>query len=87
MASKLPIGQGKYVTTARRVALIQSIIASQAIYPLTVLPLPKGILKDIFKLERAFLCKVKWDVGCSPKNMGGLGILDLDKFERALILR
>jgi hypothetical protein len=87
MASKLPIGQGKYVTTAGRVALIQSIIASQAIYPLTVLPLPKGILKDIFKLERAFLCKVKWDVVCSPKNMGGLGILDLDKFERALILR
>jgi hypothetical protein len=52
----------------------------------------------MFKLERAFLwaasdkvsggkCKVKWDVVCTPKSMGGLGILNLDKFGRALRLR
>jgi hypothetical protein len=50
MAIELPLGQGKYVTTAGRVALVKSVIASQAIYPLTVLPLPKGILKAIFML-------------------------------------
>jgi hypothetical protein len=97
MASKLPIGQGKYVTTAGRVALVKSVIASQAIYPLTVLPLPKGILKSIFKVERAYIwaasdkvsggkCKVKWDVVCAPKNAGGLGLLDHDKFCRVLRL-
>jgi hypothetical protein len=31
MASKLPIGQWKYVTTAGRAALIKFVIASQAI--------------------------------------------------------
>jgi hypothetical protein len=31
MASKLPIGQEKYVTTAGRASLIKSVIASQAI--------------------------------------------------------
>jgi hypothetical protein len=91
MASKLPIGQGKYVTTAGRAALIRSVIVSIALYPLTVLPNPKGILEAINKLERAFLwatsdkvsggkCKVKWDIVCKPKNMGRLGILGLEKF-------
>jgi hypothetical protein len=98
MASKLPIGQEKYVTTTRRVSLVKFVIASESIYPLTVLSLPLGILKAIFKLECAYIwtisdkvsgakCKVKWDVVCAPKNMGGLGILDLDKFGRALRLR
>jgi hypothetical protein len=36
MASKLPIGQGKLITTAGRATFVKSIIASQAIYPLTV---------------------------------------------------
>jgi hypothetical protein len=97
MASKLPIGQGKYVTTAGRATLIRSVIVSIALYPLTVLPNPKGILEAINKLERAFLwatsdkvsggkCKVKWDIVCKPKNMGRLGILGLEKFGRALRL-
>jgi hypothetical protein len=95
MASKLPLGQGKYITTAGRVELVKSVITSQAIYPLTVLPMPKGILKAMTKLEHAFVwaasnkvfggkCKVKWEVVCSPKNMGGLGILDLENFGKAL---
>jgi hypothetical protein len=98
MASKLPLGQGKYITTAGRVELIKSVITSQVIYPLTVLLVPKGILKAMTKLECAFVwaasdkvsrgkCKVKWDVVCSPKKMGGLGILNLEKFGKALRAR
>jgi hypothetical protein len=51
MESKLPLGQGKYITTAERAELVKSVITSQAIYPLTVLPVPKGILKAMTKLE------------------------------------
>jgi hypothetical protein len=84
MASKLPIGQGKFITTAGRATFVKSVIASQAIYPLTVLPVPKGILKTMLKLERAFLwaasdkvsggkCKVKWDVVCTQRAWEVLG--------------
>ncbi|KAM0826790.1 hypothetical protein ACQ4PT_068642 [Festuca glaucescens] len=98
MAKKLPIGQGKYVTTAGRMALIKSVTTSQTIYPLTALSPPLSIMKAMLKLERAFLwaaldkvsggkCKVKWDLVSVPKNMRGLGVLDLGKFARALRLR
>jgi hypothetical protein len=65
MATKLPLGQGKYITTAGRVELVKSVITSQAIYPLTVLPMPKGILKAMMKLEHAFV----WEA--SDKVSGG----------------
>jgi hypothetical protein len=77
------LGQGKYVNTAGRVELVKSVITSQAIYPLTILSMPKEILKAMTKLEHAFVwaasdevsrgkCKVKWEVVCYPKNMGAL---------------
>jgi hypothetical protein len=65
MATKLPLGQGKYIITAGRVELVKSVITSQAIYPLTVLPMPKEILKVMTKLERAFV----W--AASDKVSGG----------------
>jgi hypothetical protein len=43
------------LTTAGRASLIKFATTSQAIYPFTALPPPKGIMKAILKLERAFL--------------------------------
>jgi hypothetical protein len=72
MVRKLPIGQGKYVTTAGRVTLIKSVTTCQAIYSLTALVPPKDIMKAILKLERH---PTRWDLVCWPKNMGDLGVL------------
>jgi hypothetical protein len=55
MASKIPIGQGNFITTAGRAGLLKYVTTCQAIYPLAALPLPKGTLKALIKLMRVFL--------------------------------
>jgi hypothetical protein len=54
-AGKLPTWNGKYITTAGRASLVNSVIASQAIYYLTPLSIPASTITFINKIERAFL--------------------------------
>jgi hypothetical protein len=56
MANKFATGQEKYVTMGGRIALLKSVTTSQAIYPLTALSTPLGIMKAMLKLECDFRC-------------------------------
>lgn len=67
---------------------------------MTTLKIPKLVIKKIDKLRRSFLwkgtepenthpgtCIVNLQTACQHKDLGGIGILDLEKFSRVLRLR
>jgi len=98
VASKLPAWKEKLMDKAGRLTLVKSVLSAMPVYFLTVFSLPKWAIKKIDKIRRSFLwkgeenasgghCLVNWKKCKLPKELGGLGILDLQMFSRALRLR
>lgn len=100
IGKRLPGWKGKMLTLAGRETVVKSVLTSQPIYHLTVFPTQKWLIKQIDRFRRSFFwkgdepekvngghCLVKWMKACQPKELGGLGILDLERLARALRLR
>jgi hypothetical protein len=88
-------GSASYLT---RGVLVRSVLSSLPVYLLTVMKPPKKFIKNFDKVRRSFLwagnqqlhdgkCKVSWARLQRPIKRGGLGITNLEFFNRALRLR
>jgi exonuclease III len=98
--ARIPGWRGRNLTRAGRVSLSKTVLTPTVTYHSTVIPLPKWAVRKLDKLARNFIWNaddsenanggrslVNWKVVCTPKNLGGLGVVDLDRFGRALRLR
>jgi hypothetical protein len=96
--SRLAGWQGRLLNPAGRRELICSVLSAIPVYLLTSIKAPKQLFEDLDKARRRFLwagdaeisggkCKVGWPLVARPVQFGGLGILDLERFSRALRLR
>ena len=95
---RLAAWKGRLMNKVGRLRLVNVVLTSIPTYYLIVFKLQKWAIKKIDKLRRSFLwkgstdangghCLVKWSKVMRPKNFGGLSVLDLDLFSRALRLR
>ena len=96
--TKLAGWQGRLLNPAGRRELVSSVLSSIPTYLMASMKVPRQLKEDIDKIRRRFLwagdkeltggkCKVAWTTVAKPIDFGGLGIIDLERFSRALRIR
>jgi hypothetical protein len=90
--------QGRLLNPEGRRELVRSVLSAILVYLLTSIRVPKQVLEDIDKLRHRFLwagdseilggkCKVAWTLVAKPVDFNRLGVIELERFNRALRLR
>jgi hypothetical protein len=89
--AKLGCWQGKLLSYGDRLVLINSVLTSLSMFMLSFLEIPVGVRKRLDFFRSGFFWQsdqtkkkyrlTKWNIICSPKDQGGLGIevLELKK--------
>ena len=88
----------RFLSIAGRLTLLNSILSSLPVHFMSVLKLPEWVILKIDKIRRNFLWHgvtdqkkgfnlVDWEVVCTPKHLGGLGVLGLRAFNKAMLLK
>jgi hypothetical protein len=98
VANRLPSWRASLLNRAGRLELVRSTLAAIPIFSMMSLDVQIETLLAIEKILRGFLwkgrkdahgghCLVAWDRVCMPKELGGLGILNLRRMNLALRVR
>ena len=85
----------EYISKGEHITLIKSTLASMPIYLMSLFRMPKIVAKRLEKLQRDFLWGggsferkvhlINWEVVCTQKEKGGLGIRKIDPLNKALL--
>ena len=85
----------QYISKGGRLTLIRSTLSTFPTYVMSLFRLPRKVKIRLEKIQRDFLWGggnlerkihlVNWDIVCSSKVKGGLGIRSLSKFNKALL--
>ncbi|RVW33328.1 putative ribonuclease H protein [Vitis vinifera] len=92
---RLALWKRQYISKGGRVTLIKSTLASMRIYQMSIFRMPKVVVRRIEKVQKDFLWGggnterkvhlVKWEVVCTDKEKGGLGLRKLALLNKALL--
>ena len=85
----------QYISKGGRLTLIRSCLSNLPTYAMSLFRMPRKVKIRLEKIQRDFLLGggnlerkihlVKWDIVCSSKMKGGLGIHRLTNFNKALL--
>ena len=94
---KLQGWKGQSLSLGGRITMINAVLSSVPLYTLSLYRLPKKVLTKIDQIRRQFLWQgtglkkkyhlLNWPSVCLTKEFGGMGILDLEQMNCALLLK
>ncbi|KAJ3707671.1 hypothetical protein LUZ61_011376 [Rhynchospora tenuis] len=95
---KLDGWKARFLSLGGRLTLIKSVLMALPLHFMQVLKLPPWLIRHLKGIRRRFFwkgnskclgghCLVNWSKCCLPKANGGLGILDLQRQNQALLLK
>jgi len=92
---KLSGWKGKMLSVGGRLVLINYVLTILSMFMFSFFEVPRGVLKRLDYYRSRFFWQsdghkkkyrlTKWGILCTPKDQGGLGILDLDLQNRCLL--
>jgi Reverse transcriptase (RNA-dependent DNA polymerase) len=98
--SKLQGWKASLLSSGGRLTLLNSTLSTIPIFFMSTFMLPIWVINEIDKIRRRFLwhghkeqiqrrymSPISWDMVTRPKNMGGLGVLDLKIMNQALMAK